>query len=460
MSQFESNAHPLWPVDFEAKIPGKFLQTDYKILKAALEEACPNLYRYNSQEETEAFFNSQLCALEDSLRYLDFIGVLAKTFNFMACGHSAWSHHPDFYAYRDTGLYLFPFDISLEEHKLFIKQNYSADPFFKAGTEIRKINGIDVQEHLKQLKAHTYKDGQAAPNNTVDVAASFRNAFANFISQTEVYQVEGFQEKPFNISVQGIQKRRLASLKSSGIKKAKPAKLLQFSYLDSSMATYRITWFRNEGIAARAQNFNHFTDSVFMVLQEKPVDTLVIDLRGNVGGWTANGAKLLSYLITEEQSYIDQVQFKKLANYSFEPIISHYPGISDTMEFKEQDGLWEWLNYPSLRIKPAELHFEGEVIILIDEMTRSAAGIFSAVANKSIQPLFIGAENASAQGGQGGMIMGITLPCTGVPVYFSTAKYTVKVGPELRERGIQSDYPNLEAWLSRYPQSALAHLKK
>lgn len=465
IERYQANNGPLLNLDYSTKIAPEYLQSDYRILRLMLEESNPNLYHYRSQNEMDSFFDTQFCALSDSAYYLDFIRSLAKTFNFMACGHSGWSHRNSYFPYRDTSLKLLPLDLKIEGNQYFIREDYSENPALKKDMEIIQINGRSPNEINHLLSQHMYRDGRSAPEARQEIEKYFRNAYSNFIENPEHFEIQ--VRHP-----QGIQQLQLIALPKGEIDSIqktqqpidhKPSKFLEFqSWPQKNMAYYRIGWFRNEDIEAMGQNFNHYTDSVFTAIAEEDLDTLIIDLRGNTGGWTANGKKLLSYLLNEPHSYIDEVRFKKLGNFSFQELILSDQGLNDTMHFTQNaDSLWTWTNYPSLQVQPADSNrFQGQVIILIDEWTRSAAGIFSSLAREYSNALFIGPENACARGGQGGMVMVTQLPWTGVTVHFSTAQYSLNIDPEKVPRGINSDYANLEQWMKLHPQSALATIWK
>lgn len=465
IERYQANKGPILNLDYHNKIAPDYLQSDYQILKLMLEEANPNLYRYRSQKEMDSFFDTQICALSDSAYYLEFIRSLARTFNFMACGHSGWSHRNSYFPYRDTSLKLLPLDLIIEGDQYFIKENYSRNSALKKGMEIIKINGRSPNEINHLLSQHMYKDGRSAPEARQEIEKYFRNAYSNFIENPEHFEIQVRKhDRLENLTLKALSKGKIDSIQKTIQPIATmPSKFLEFqSWPQKDMAYYRIGWFRNEGIEAMGQNFNHYTDSVFAAIAEEGLDTLIIDLRGNTGGWTANGKKLLSYLLNEPHRYIEEVRFKKLGNFSFQDLILSDQGLNDTMQFAlGSDSLWTWTNYPSLEVQPADSNrFQGQVIILIDEWTRSAAGIFSSLAREYSNALFIGPENACARGGQGGMVMVAQLPWTGVMVHFSTAQYSLNIDPEKVARGLKTDFENLEEWMALYPQSALATIWK
>jgi hypothetical protein len=434
-------------IAFDEKLNPKQLQADFAVFRASLEDVNPNLYRYRSKASMDSLFERQACQLADSIGYLEFLRLIARSLNAMACGHSTWNHNPHFYDFRDSNMVFFPFKLKCLDDKLFIDQNWSLDRSVASGTEVLSINNQPSELLLKTLRAHMYKDGYSVPFAEDGISTYFSNAYSNFVDNPQHFELALKTET-------GKHKHRIIALKKTAIDSLKklryaPAKEMGIPLrlsIDGSSASYTIKWFRNEYIEAKGQNFNRFTDSVFTVLKAHNISDLTIDLRDNHGGWTANGKELFSYFIEEKQAYINKVEFLKIDSFAFAKLILSAPEITDSMNFKVNEaGRLEWTNYPSLLVHPAaaDKRFTGDVTILINEGTLSAAAIFSSrmrLLSDSIT--FHGQENAAAMGGQGGMIMRFQLPYTGIIIQTSTAKYSIETGNLDPKRGV---IPNLES---------------
>ena len=219
-------------------------------------------------------------------------------------------------------------------------------------------------------------------------------------------------------------------------------KPLRYKFIDSlNTGIYAIHGFNKAHIAHYGQDFETFTDSVFSDLEHQKAEHLIIDLRGNVGGWTAYGKELFTYFISKPVRYIDNVEIKKTDKFTFKELITHLPGYLDTFQFDPlPNGNYQWTNYPSLMANPCDTRFNGTVYILTDEMTRSCSGIFSSMMREHTSAIFLGQETGSSRCGAGGMVMSVRLPYTGINVHFSTAKYTTAIHDNKNASGVIPDY--------------------
>ena len=272
-------------------------------------------------------------------------------------------------------------------------------------------------------------------------------AYSNFISNPDSFRLKLINSKSkqnYSVTIPALPLKTIDSIlqKKYGREEGMGAPLRIETDDSTQTAIYTIKWFRNEYIEAMGQNFEQFTDSVFNVLQKQNIQNLIIDLRSNPGGWTANGKYLFSYFISKPLNYINSVQFKKVDSFSFSPLILSGSGTSDTMQFKlTEQGLLNWENYPSQYVEPKSKNsFRGNTYILTNANTRSASSIFSAMMENHTSTKFIGEEVGAAQCGQNGMVATVQLPYTGLIISLSTAQYNSNVKDPTNFRGTIPDY--------------------
>jgi len=444
LADYVHAGQPLAKIKLNEPLNPEWVQKDFQVLRLILEEANPNIYRYASETEMDSLFEATLCQLNDPIYYIDFVRHIATVFNKMACGHSGWSHTDDFKRYRKDSMTFFPLDIISQNNRYFVTRNNSFDSTIFAGSEILSINNMKPDSINKILRSHMNRDGSSAPHAEGEISTYFRNAYSNFVANPDTFHVvikdTLGRANPVQISAQS--KASLDDLSKYDHKQLikKPLSFAVDSVLNT--ATYSISSFRNELIEQQGQNFNLFTDSVFQVVNDKKLDNLIIDLRGNSGGWTANGKKLFSFFIQDAVSYIRTVELSLLDSFSFQPLIISDQGIEDTMLFDfNKNNLYEWSNYPNLMANPSlKNSFKGSTFILIDEGSKSCASAFSSMMRSHTDAIFIGEENGASQCGSGGMVLMAILPYTGITVGSSTAKYTYNVADNKNSRGIMVDY--------------------
>ena len=435
---------PLLTIDFTEKIAPNYLQADLTVLRTALEEAQTSIYRYSSKAKVDDAVIQAFHAAEDSLLYLDFIKAIARVQNEIACGHSGWGHTPTYFGYRNEHVKLFPFDVTIINGQYFVKHNNSLNRTIEEGSEILRINGLAVDSLTSILRRHTMVDGKSGLKGYTALEAFLPNAYSNFIDNPEHFnlRLRHPDGQKFQASVMPLLRYQIDSIRNYHYTPTRLGIPLRLELINSNTALYTIKWFRNEYIQSQGQNFNGFTDSVFSVLAQYNIDNLIIDLRGNRGGWTANGNKLLSYLINDPIPYIRKVEVKKYKNYSFEPIIKSFPGYSDTTILSPNGKQrYEWSNYPSLVTYPAKANrFVGQCYVLIDDMSRSCSAAFSSIAQDHTNAIFVGSETGGSKCGSNAMVMTIQLPYSGVIINFSTAEYHYNVNDTTNARGVLADY--------------------
>lgn len=356
-SEYYTIGKPLAEIDFEKRLKPEWVKADFYLLRQILEEANPNIYRYADKSHTDSLFNSISCQLNDSVSYRDFTKHIARVFNNMACGHSGWAHSDQYRAYRNELMKFFPFEILSVNDQYFIVKNNSTDTSIKDGMEILSLNGSKSGTINQTLRKFMYRDGESIPQAETEISKYFPNAYSNFIGDVDTFSIHlrNSVGKTLHLKVPALPRAIIDSISKTRYERDKEMGKPLLLEIDTAInvANYTIKWFRNEYIQKHGQNFNAFTDSVFQVLQSNEIENLIIDLRGNVGGWTANGKKLFSYFIEQPIPYINKVEFAQVDSFSFKQLILSDQGISDTMAFtKNEAGLFEWTNYPNLIAYP------------------------------------------------------------------------------------------------------------
>ena len=444
---------PIVDLDFNQPIHSVHVKRDMKMLQYILEEASPALYRYQSKVSVDSLFDAKICELETPTTYLDFVRDIAEVFTFMACGHSGWSHTPTYKNYRNDSMFFFPLKIYAYEDQYFIHQNGSFNQNVQEGDEILSINGTSPKAINETLMKYMGKDGESGLNGRTGISQYFKMAYSNFIGNPQNFELvcQNRETKTsYKVSLEALKLSTIDSILNANyeLKNAiNPPLNVQIDDT-KNQAIYTIKSFTNEYLDAFNQNFITYTDSVFDLVQAQGVKNLIIDLRGNTGGWTANGRYLYSYFADHPLAYINQVEFNSIDSFSFAPIVLRDNGIEDTMSFElNEKGAFEWTNYHVLAVSPApENRFNGQVYILIDDFTRSCSVMFSGMMRSHTDAIFIGEETGGAQCGSNGMVMSVQLPYTGIVVGLSTAEYELNVKNTDNSRGIIPDHVVKTTW--------------
>jgi hypothetical protein len=401
------------------------MQADFDLMRHALEEAHPGLYRYSTKAQMDREFDVQRAKLSRPITKEQFEVVVAQTLASIRCGHTRMYWDRDMEAAIRDGR-SFPLRVQFEGSRLMVVLNQTADDrTIRPGMELVSVNGHPVAELVKQFWAVTYADGDIETTKRQGIAQDFAKDYYWMVERPEYFTVTAVdpssgkaveskltgvteaQRKANHNPVNDVMLAGLAKVKGVAYDK------LSLSFLnDPDIAKIRIPSFMGE-------EYPRWIEDTFRALREKGTKTLIIDLRGNGGGEDTYGVMLVSYLTDKPFHYVDRVTVKTIT-WSFE---DHWDAKRLSPEQRARlrkgmtpnpDGgysLSEEIHDSLGEKQPAKDWFSGDVIILIDGKTFSTAADTCAVIHHLKRATFIGEETAGAYyGNNSGTEPTVTLP--------------------------------------------------
>lgn len=188
--------------------------------------------------------------------------------------------------------------------------------------------------------------------------------------------------------------------------------------------------------------FQRFMDKAMKKLHKKEISNLIIELRGNTGGWDIMGKELFGYLMRENEpvSY-----YKYQTTVTKDSDFLRYSDMS-AEQLEEAEKYLIPLENGNYKLDPAgnstlspqppkENRFTGNVYILIDEQCASTCAEFTAIAKTNKTGILVGNESGGAiEGGNGGTFIHYTLPNSGIFSNTPLVRYQMAV-PEMIPRG-------------------------
>jgi hypothetical protein len=432
------------------------MQADFDLMRHALEEAHPGLYRYSTKAQMDREFDVQRRKLSRPMTKGQFEVVVAQTLASIRCGHTRmrWDREMEA-AFRDGRS--FPLRVEFEGARLMVVLNQTSDDrTIRPGMELVSVNGHPVAELVKQFWAVNYADGDIETAKRHDIAKDFAKDYYWLVGRPEYFTVTAIdpssgkavesklagvteaQRKANNNSVNDVMLVGLTRVRGEAYEK------ISLSFLkDPEVAKVRIPSFTGD-------RYPRWIEDTFRTLREKGTKTLIIDLRSNGGGEDAYGVMLVSYLIDKPFHYVDRVTVKTIT-WSFE---DHWDAKRLDAEQRAQirkcltpnpDGGYfvsEELQDSLGEKRPAKYRFPGDVIILIDGATFSTAADICAVSHHLNRATFIGEETAGAYyGNNSGTVPTVTLPNSKVRFGLPTcASWNAVSGYAGKRRGTIPDH--------------------
>lgn len=426
------------------------LNEDYALMRLALTEAHPGIYRYTSPDSMRWIFDKVEKQLDRPMTEQEFRRTTNPIFSLLRCGHT------DIYSSKGFGKYIkkhppkaLPIDVDYLEKKLLVGKNRSSDSTIKVGTEILKIDNRPASEIIAQMREMMASDGYNQTFKNTLINLSFDGYYRFLYGEADSIRVT---VKDSASSIRDIL-LKTKKLKKSTAKKDSTAKILPLPQKTSKADLKRTLKFSSRDSTLAILDINTFSDNThrifyrraFKTIAKKGAKNLVIDLRNNGGGQSEASIKLMSYLLDSNYVVYDSAyspirkpSFNKYYSWKFVRFFSR-----NFLSKKMPNG--GLLNRVSGKVyKPTKkFHFDGNTYILTNGGTFSAASIFASITQLNDKTVkVIGRETGGGRYGCNAFISPyVFLPNTHTRVRLPMYKLMLHVPGKDMGHGVMPDYP-------------------
>lgn len=459
------------------------LHEDYSLLRNILEEKHPSLYWYTPKDSMDYFFDEGYKAIGDSMTELQFSWkILAPLVSAIHCGHTSVSMSKDWNKFiRHKHIPSFPLFLKVWKDTMMVTGNLNRkDSVMKRGDFITSINGIKSADIINTMFGYMVKDGYSNNVNYIRLSAGFpyfhRNIFGlyktYFVTYTDSNGVEKNTIIPFYAPSSDTIKKEIRQFKKIERKityqqRLENTRSLQY---DSSFALMTVNGF-SKG------HLNNFFRKSFRNLNNKNVDNLVIDLRGN-GGGDINKSVLLTKFLRNTPFKVADSAYSGSKN--FKPYTKNISsGFFNNLGLlfvthKKRDGKYHFGYWERHIFKPKRTnHFNGHVYVLTNGLTFSASSLFCNAVKGQQNVTLVGEETGGGWYGNSGILIpNITLPKTKLKVrlpFFRLVQYEhistkgigvipdVYVGPDWRDmlNGVDTKIERVKKMMEEKKQTVI-----
>ena len=441
---------------------------DFKIVRNALEEGHPGVYRYTPKKDMDRLFDEQESKLDHPMDVYDFFRIVAPVIAAVRCGHTGVNPSVEENERFDKSVPVLPFQIRMIGNKITIFRDYTSEDGGLAGSKIHSINGMRSDKIVKLLLALESGDGDIPTSRLRQLGQTFSKKLSIFLKMKAPYTVT---YSPFNggkaqsVTLAGITSTRLKEI--AGVKypqdNVRRDHSADLSFLDENkIAVMSIYGFVGFADKEQKKPLNAFIDESFAQFAQKGTKTLIIDVRNNGGGEDELGKQLFSYLIDKPFPYYDELLINAL-KFGFLQYAGNAEAIPENLTQKLPDGRYRLTSHPNWGIQqPGKPMFRGRVLILINGGSFSTTGEFLSTVHFHHRAVFIGEEaGAGYYGNNSGFMHILTLPNTQVRIRVPLMKYVMAVsGYRYPRRGVMPDVkvqPTIADMLAgRDPEMAVA----
>ncbi|MBP6185102.1 MAG: hypothetical protein KA479_09190 [Saprospiraceae bacterium] len=419
------------------------LQQDFLILQQSLLTTHPDVHNFIKPDSLESLGQDYVASITDSLTEDEFHILVRKYLVAVGCGHTMAKPSEEWYAFQTLHQQPLPFDIHLYQDKFYVKNYYQKDTLLSVGTEITAIDHRPIQDILHAMKAIQERDGYAASFVTSHVEKLFRTYYLFLYGSKPTYIITYLtpSNKMETITVNGIKpenaKAKITTdlndstlvLKTTAASFYIKTDYPQLGYLD-------IDRFQNKG-------YKKFYKTVFERISSDHISHLVIDLRGNGGGYFPHGNYLLKYLVDEPvlfkfhrpKSKPKKAPYLKMGfwNKTTKSLFKLMP---------DKDKSDPNRNYV-IRYKPLKKHsYKCALYVLTDGGSFSMSSYVAAKLQHQTGAVLIGSETGGGEAGSNAILTyNLTLPETKIRVNLPYYVINHDVNPTQVGRGVMPDLP-------------------
>lgn len=423
------------------------VREDFAVLRGAIEEGHPGVYRYSTRAQMDAHFERIGAMIEEPMTELDVLRIVGMTLATINDGHTRSRGTGAFARYVDDQPVRLPFKLVFIDGRAYLHRNYSELGDDLLGAEVLSINGRPMGTVVEDLFALLPSDGRVETSKyrTLESTTAFGPSFSTMYGWTTAFELE---LKLADGSTRMVD--------VSGITSEVLTRRFEERYTDLPVDLPPIELeYRGEipiltvrtfggGAYGRADiDYGGFLREAFEGFAERGVQDLIIDVRNNGGGSDAFGKMLFAYFAETEFDYYSALE---LNDYRFD--LMQYTSTPDR-EFPENQrrpndhGTYDVVGHPNLGPQqPLEPGYRGRVWVLQNGGSFSATGEFTSVLHHNYpDAVFVGEESgAGYYGNVSGAGVSLTLPNTGVRVSLPLMKYSSAVeGYTPVDRGLIAD---------------------
>lgn len=391
------------------------LRQDLTFTYKILQENHPGIYWYVSKQSLDKKYDSVKNTIVDPLTTAQFYSKIAPFVASIKCGHTAIRCPSPVYN-KETREQLKNVIYPLDQYsytlsadgKLYVIAAKNEQCILKKGTEIIDIDGVKSRDIVDQLTQLISSDGYNQTHHPATLSRSFAQRYHTIYGKKDSLAI---RYKAANDSIYQIHVKLIPKSKNSNVvkgttgksKKVKDPKYrgkldngeyqLDFKFLDNQFAYVKIKSF-----SVPNANYEMFYKGCFDSIQVKGCKNLIIDLRDNGGGSLDASRNLFAYLTDKPFVYLDRpitkrpFDVRKYGN-TYQQVKYFLFGHND-QDFVKQDREGNYYSFMKgyKTLPPHKNNFKGNVYVLINGYTFSAASLLSANLQAIKRATFVGEE--------------------------------------------------------------------
>lgn len=393
----------LLPFAHSQTLKPELLKEDLGIFRDALERFHPEMYRYTNAVEFETVFSEIEKHLVQPMNQLEFYKSMRPAIAALKDGHVKWIIQGEDQHYGFFESDLFPLKIYFEGEKASVMAHFGGEnvPLL---AEVVSINGRPISSIKKAIdKGLTFGDGDSEGGKRYQLNRYFSAYYALEYGVENSYEVELVHQGVKQIwNGKGVEKNQIEAYHKT---EDRPFSFRMTNGWTGILKINRFFSYKHE------PDFKQFLKNSFKSLRDENISNLILDLRGNEGGFEKYGIELYRYLAQDEFEYYDFIRTRENQKTAYSAHTSKLFRILNSFS-KEKNGVVRFTKAPGLKTyKPYKNRFNGNLIVLLDGQSFSVTTEFAARVQADGRAHFVGEETAGgAEVNSSGFFTIVTLP--------------------------------------------------
>jgi len=357
------------------------LQEDFNYLRKYIQDKGTVIYLYNTKKETDDYLDSVYKCITEPMTGIEFFRLIAPVQAFFKDVHTSITPGAPIRKTLFENQHLFPLEIELIDQKVFIEENYSSNSNLDHNQEIISINGISMDSIIHKCSLILPREGYDTGHPLFWLNGNFFYYYYFTYGPSETYTLELKTNEGSTTQMETISGINLETFWAIDEERNPVQNELNiYTQVNDSLRTVTLTinTFDNNDIKANHQSSSRkVIDEQFDLILKTGYSNLIIDIRDNDGGKSSNGAQVLRYLLNSPFKIKQSVRVVKNKHQE------------DLMK-RTRPALYGQFERGTYR--PHKRRFNGDVYVLMNAGSTSAAVVFAAALDRQNRATFIGTE--------------------------------------------------------------------
>lgn len=366
---------------------------DYDYLISTLNEIYPGLYDYCTTKQWDSVINNLRERIPERILYRDFFTILQELISFQHDNHLVISTIPKS-KYNASNFKLHDAAFGLLNDSLIITRTMPEyDSYW--GKHIMSINGITEDSVIRLMRSHNFSTTDGLVKSTPSYyLALFGFNYLNYDEKTDHFDLlldDGTHIGYSIVQNQNKGKQVCKSYSQNWFSHFFWNNDLSMNLLNDTTAYLGINSFELNEL--EIDSISHF----LQLLNRRSIPNLIIDVRNNDGGNSETEGELFSYFADEPFTLFESKYVNKQKDFGFLNHCLNLPqDIELFLEYHPLENKGYVFDNPETIYPDAFTHYGGQVYVLTDHRTLSAAATFAYHFKKYHKGYIVGRETGSS----------------------------------------------------------------